>query len=75
MTCIKLLSAFIVLAQLVAGRTSQKTLLDVTDRLYVYEAKEGKDSFIDQYELRQFPYVMAVSATHESLTDPLSVTV
>ena len=41
------------------GRTRQKTLLDVTDRLSIYNRDDG--SVLEQVELRQFPYVTAYS--------------
>jgi len=41
------------------ARTRQKTLLDVTDRLYLLDQDDM--TVIDQVELRQFPYVMAYS--------------
>ena len=47
--------------QCVMARTSQRTLLDVNDRLYVYGSTDGQTSLVDQVELRQFPYIMAVS--------------
>ena len=34
-------------------------MLDVTDRLYIVDGHRG--SYIDQVELRQFPYVMSYS--------------
>lgn len=42
-----------------AARARQKTLLDVTDKLTLFNQKDG--SILDTIELRQFPYVMAVS--------------
>ena len=44
---------------LVDARTTQKTLLDVTDKLQVYQ--KDTQTLLDQVELRQFPYVMAYS--------------
>ena len=54
-----LLVCSIQLLEPVESRSAQKTLLDVTDRLYVYSTSD--EALLDQVELRQFPYVMAVS--------------
>ena len=42
-----------------ANASAARTLLDVTDRLYIVDENTG--SYIDQVELRQFPYVMSYS--------------
>ena len=53
----------------VESRSAQKTLLDVTDRLYVYSTSD--EALLDQVELRQFPYVMAVSYFTHILIIPI----
>lgn len=47
------------LASCALGRTRQKTLLDITDRLTILNKEDG--AILDVIDLRQFPYVMAVS--------------
>ena len=63
-----LLACSIQLLVPVESPSAQKTLLDVTDRLYVYSTSD--EALLDQVELRQFPYVMAVSYFMHILTLP-----
>ena len=39
-------------------RSQQRTLLDVTDKLYVFDQEHD---IHDQFDMRQFPYIMSVS--------------
>ncbi len=54
-----LIASCLFFARPVEARTRQKTLLDVTDRIYLMNEEGGKP--FDQVELRQFPYVMSYS--------------